>query len=272
MKNFPAKIQRILDEGYDFRFGHYINQGFNIALKNIGGYIGFFLVYFALSFASLLIPIIGTLALMVVYPALMIGTYHVAHLIANGNNNQFGDFFKGFDKFGPLFLTTLLTILLVIAAIIPGAVLLGVGMFGAFSNLGSSNLEGYGGGEEAFVSSLLGNGNLGLIIAGLLLYLLPAIYLSISFVWAPMLVWFHGLDPWPALMASRKITAKNWWITLIFFFVIGIISVAGAIALGVGILLTLPAMLCAQYAAFADITRLNEDPSEGDVIDHFVLG
>jgi len=86
-----------------------------------------------------------------------------------------------------------------------------------------------------------------------------------------MLVWFYEMEPWPAMEASRKIVSKQWFMVLLFLFAVGLIAMAGLILLGVGILYTLPAMICALYAAFADVSRLNEaSGGEADLIDHFV--
>ena len=49
----------------------------------------------------------------------------------------------------------------------------------------------------------------------------------------------------------------------------GLLASVGIILLLVGILVTYPIMLCSQYAAFADVTRLMEE-EESDIVDHLV--
>ncbi len=249
MSNFPAKIQQIIDENYEFRFGDYISRGFTLMGRNPGGFIGFFLIFIVISLVLAVIPILGTLISLVISPALSIGPYNVAGKVDRNESNEFGDFFKGFDRLWPLFLTSILTGLIVIAAALPGLIIM---FAGGFSLL-----------EQDEPSSLMW--------VGMLLMILPAIYLGVSYVFAPMFVWFYEMEPWPAMEASRKIVSKQWFMVLLFLFAVGLIAMAGLILLGVGILYTLPAMICALYAAFADVSRLNEaSGGEADLIDHFV--
>jgi hypothetical protein len=69
------------------------------------------------------------------------------------------------------------------------------------------------------------------------------------------------MEFWPALETSRRLIIKYFWWVLLFSFVQGFIIVAGLLLLCVGILATIPLAYIMSYAAFADITRLNEDPA-----------
>lgn len=254
MATFPDKIQRIIEEGYEFRFGDYISQGFSLVQRNLGGFIGFALLYFAIQMGGALIPIIGSLALFVISPALTIGPYHVSHKLDRDQPVEFADFFRGFDKLGNLFVTSLLTTLMIVAALIPGIVLMMAFGISAF----------VGGRFDA-------DANWGLFLVAILIIMLPIIYLGISYMWAPMFVWFYDLDAWSAMEASRRIIGKNWWLIFGFAIVCGLIAMLGVIMLLIGLLFTIPAIMCASYAAFADVTRLNEEEDqEADVIDHFI--
>lgn len=255
MSNIPAKIDRVLQEGYEFRFGDYISKGFDLVNKNLGGFIGYVLVYLLISMVVGLVPILGQIAGFIIGPALLAGFYHVANRVDRGEQTAFGDFFKGFDKLGNLFLTSLLTILIVFVTAIPG----GIVIFTSGLSLTSFMMD------EPEI-------NMSMIIVGALLMLIPLMYLTVSYLFAPMLVWFYDLRPWDALETSRKLVGKNLGIILGFVLVMGIIASLGILLLGVGLLYTIPAYLCATYAAFADITRLNEDDEAGsaDLIDHFV--
>ncbi|MBK8554816.1 MAG: hypothetical protein IPL65_03125 [Lewinellaceae bacterium] len=265
MANYPYKIQRIIDDGYQFNLGDYISKGFNLMMKNPGGFIGYFLLMMLIFIVLAVIPFLGALALMVIAPALMIGPFHVAAKIDRGEETQFSDFFRGFDKFGELFLANFLTGLIVIAAIIPGyALILGT----LFTTMGTFSGDPYADPSD-IANSMMGIFSSGLALVGLILVIIPAIYLSVSFVWAQMLVWFYDMRAWDAMMASRKLAGKQFWMVLVFGIVAGFIGGIGMLLLLVGILFTYPAMMCAQYAAFADVTQLNEDEPESDVLDHF---
>jgi hypothetical protein len=256
MPNLPSKIARVIENGYSFLFGSYISRGFEILNRNVGLFIGYFLVYILISVCMQVIPIIGPLAGLIIGPPLAAGIFIVANKVATGEYAQFNDFFKGFEKLGNLFLAGLLVGLIIFAAMIPGLIVAGTSFYGLI--IGNITPE------EIFTSSTFW--------LGILLMALPAMYLGISYVYAPMLVWFYNMDVWPAMEASRKIVAKNWFSHLGFLFVLGIISMAGFLLLGIGILYTVPAIKCALYAAFADITGLEEDDASAsdDMIDHFV--
>lgn len=256
MSNIPAKIDRVLQEGYEFRFGDYISKGFDLVNKNLGGFIGYGLVYLLISLFVAMIPVLGQIAGVIIGPALLAGFYHVANQVDRGNPTVFGDFFKGFDKLGNLFLTSLLTGLIVVVSAIPGLIVLFTSGFSITSLMMGEPAEE----------------NTSMIVVGVLLMLIPALYLGVSYLFAPMLVWFYDLKPWDALETSRKLIGKNWGIFFGFMLVMGIIASLGLLLLGVGLLYTMPAYLCANYAAFADVTRLNEGDEDrsADLIDHFV--
>lgn len=256
MSNISAKIDRILQEGYNFRFGDYISKGFELVNKNLGGFVGYAVTYLLISTVISFVPILGQIAGLVIGPALMAGFYHVAHRVDLGEMPAFNEFFKGFDKLGNLFLTSFLTALIIIGSAIPGIILL--------FTTGFSMTDIILGGSEDVNSTM--------IIVSVLLMLIPAMYLGVSYAFAPMFVWFYNLQPWNAMETSRKVVGKNWLSMFGFSLVVGLIAALGILLIGVGLLYTLPACMCAVYAAFADITGLLEaDETEGsDVIDHFV--
>jgi hypothetical protein len=86
-----------------------------------------------------------------------------------------------------------------------------------------------------------------------------------------MFVVFYKMSFWDAMEASRKVISKNWFMIFLFLFVTGLIAGAGIILLCVGILVTFPAYLCMNYAAFADVTQLGTQPEKGDDIEKHLV-
>jgi hypothetical protein len=256
MDNFPNKIRELIDNGYEFKLGDYISRGFALMQANLGGFIGYFLVYVLITMVLAFIPFVGSLASMVITPALTIGPYIVGNMMDNGRTPDFNAFFKGFERLGDLFLTYLLQVLVLVGAMMPGIIL-------AITTLGASFVENMDSGD-------FGDLNFGMAGISILLILIPVAYFAVSYAWSLPLVWFYNLKPWPALEASRKLIGKQWFMMLLFLFVSGLIAMSGLILLGVGLLFTAPAMSLAHYAAFADVTKLNEEETETDIIDHFV--
>ncbi|MDX2135104.1 MAG: hypothetical protein SFV52_09965 [Saprospiraceae bacterium] len=258
MNGIPAKLQKRIDEGYDFRFGDYIGRGFSLMQKEIGLFILGFILFLVLSGIASIVPILGGLiSAVVVTPMIIVGFYYTGHKVDRGEKLEVADFFKSFDRIGDLILTALLVFLVVFGALLPGLIL-----------AISSGVMAY------VVDGDLSSINTTLVFSGILLAAIPAIYFGVSYTWAYPLVWFYDLRPWQAMETSRKLIGKQWGIIFLFLLVVGILAGLGLVVLIVGILFTAPAMYLAQYAAFADVTGLLEDGVEGeeaaDIIDHFV--
>ncbi|MCB0517754.1 MAG: hypothetical protein H6577_05095 [Lewinellaceae bacterium] len=253
-----ARIEAIIQEGYDFKFGEYISRGFDLLQKNLGGFILYTLVYLAIVMVVQFIPFIGPVAVQFfISPALTVGFFLVAHKLDRGETAEFGDFFRGFDYIGQLALTSLVMTVIIIASIIPFFLAVaGSGLFEWYMDAMQMKTE---------------IGDLPQMPGWAFLLLLPAIYLGIAYYWAYMFVVFHNLTFWEALESSRKLITKHWFIIFAFLLVTGLIMLAGAILLCIGILASLPAGMCMIYAAFADVTRLNAEPSSGDDIERHLV-
>jgi hypothetical protein len=100
------------------------------------------------------------------------------------------------------------------------------------------------------------------LISGLLIFLaflaliLPGIYLSVGYIFAPFYIIFAHMDFWDAMESSRKLVHREWFSIFGFLIVLGLINVLGFLALGIG-LFTVPLSYCAMYAAFDDIVGVS---------------
>ena len=257
-----AKIERIIEEGYEFKFGDYISRGIEIVKKNWGGYIGFLLLFLLVTVVISLIPFIGTIAnSLFISPALTVGFYLVANKLWRNEDTEFGDFFKGFDDIGQLALTALVQTLILIAAMVPFL----------FMIRDSGLMEWY----MEFLNDPMGmQGTVPPVPEKWTYWLmLPAVYFGIAYSWSYKFVVFYKMQFWDAMECSRQLITKKWFVFLGFYIVVGLIASAGVIALCIGLLFTLPAVYCMIYAAFEDITQLNADSEDGnDLADHLVGG
>jgi hypothetical protein len=261
MQDAKAKIDRIINEGSEFKFGDYISRGFEIFQKNMGGFIGFAFLFFLISIVIGLIPILGSIAnSLFIGPALMAGGYLVAHKVDRGESTEFSDFFKGFDFTGQLALAALVTAILAIISLIP----FGIACWGWNEGI----IEWY---RDAQSNPTNPPGFPDLPPWWSFFLLLPVIYLSIAYSWTYLFIVLYRMDFWPAMEASRRLLTKHWLFYFLFAIVIGLIAAAGALLLCVGLLATFPAMLCMTYAAFADVTKLNEVPDAGNEIEQHLV-
>jgi capsular polysaccharide biosynthesis protein/predicted Ser/Thr protein kinase len=92
-----------------------------------------------------------------------------------------------------------------------------------------------------------------LTVLGVLCCILPGVYLFIAWWFTLPLVIDKRLDFWPAMRLSRKTISKYWGKFLEFFLVLGLVNLAGLMAVGVGVFVTVPVSLAALMYAYEDI-------------------
>jgi uncharacterized membrane protein len=95
--------------------------------------------------------------------------------------------------------------------------------------------------------------NVGLIAAGVLLALIPAVYLGVSWVFVLPLVMDKGLDFWSAMETSRRVVGRHWWWTLGLLIVAGLINLVGVLCCLVGVLFTMPVAFAVLLYAYEAI-------------------
>ncbi|MBI3187471.1 MAG: hypothetical protein HYZ31_06380, partial [Gammaproteobacteria bacterium] len=84
-----------------------------------------------------------------------------------------------------------------------------------------------------------------MVIIGLVLLIVPGIYLMVAYFMAMPLVVEKGLSPWQALEASRKAVSKHWFGFLGFYIVMILIMLVSMLPLGIGLFWTMPMFLIA---------------------------
>ncbi|MDF1576184.1 MAG: hypothetical protein P1P86_13430 [Bacteroidales bacterium] len=95
------------------------------------------------------------------------------------------------------------------------------------------------------------------VLLGLLLFILPGLYFLVSYAFSPLIVWFYHKDPSEAMRLSRQCISGNFGQILLLFLILAGINLLGMMALGVGLLLTIPFSFCVLYAAFDDIIGIS---------------
>ena len=101
-----------------------------------------------------------------------------------------------------------------------------------------------------------------LIGIGMVLLIIPGVYLLVGYLFASFLVVDRRLDFWAALELSRRTVQPIWFSMFAFVLLLMLINLAGVVALGIGLLVTVPVTACAITAAYADIFGLLSDYSE----------
>ena len=91
------------------------------------------------------------------------------------------------------------------------------------------------------------------VFIGLILLVLPGIYLMVAYAFAIPLMVEKNMGPWEALNTSRKIITHKWFNMLGFMIVASIVVLLGALALLVGLLWAVPLTTLATAFLYRDI-------------------
>lgn len=94
------------------------------------------------------------------------------------------------------------------------------------------------------------------IIIGTLLLIIPGVYLAVAYLFAAYLVIDRRQDFWPAMELSRRTVNPRWFGFFAFMLLLVLLNLAGAVLLGVGLLVTIPVSFCAVTVAYAEIFGL----------------
>ena len=95
-----------------------------------------------------------------------------------------------------------------------------------------------------------------LVSIGFMLLVIPGIYLAVGYIFTTFLIIDYRMDFWQAMEISRKIITKNWFAFFGFVFALFAINFLGVIALGVGLLVSIPVTACAAAIAYKEIVGL----------------
>lgn len=234
---------------YQADIGGCVSRGWESLKANFGLLLGGILLYglivFGIAIVSAIpfIGILGSIAQLILTGPLNGGLYWLGLNVVRKQPAEVSDIFAGFKRsFGNLILAHLVPALIAAACVIPGAIMLGIGIA---LTLAAKHGSGH-------VPPAIG---IGLACVGGLV-LLPGIcvmmYLSICWMFTIPLVVDKGISFWDAMKLSRAQVRKHWWSVFAFSLVVGLLGLSGILACGVGLIVT-------GILAFLAIVWLYED-------------
>ena len=225
-------LARIVTEGRSVNIGEIVGRAWQLVMDNVGVAVGGAAMLIIAGVLSA-VPCLGVIIGFFVSPVLAAGIYLLLLKLNRRQPAEFGDAFSAFSiAYLPLLLQTVVQAVLTMVAVAPGYVLIFVG------NAFAERSEGL---------SLL------VTLVGALLILPAAIYLGVSWVFSPILIVDKGLEFWPAMELSRKAVAGRFFSVFGLLFLCGLITLAGVLALCVGIFFALPMALGAIAIAYDDL-------------------
>jgi uncharacterized membrane protein len=95
-----------------------------------------------------------------------------------------------------------------------------------------------------------------LVGVGLILLLVPGIYLAVCYMFTTFLIIDYRMDFWQAMETSRRIISKHWFTFFGFFLILFAINFLGVLALGIGTFVTIPVSACATAIAYKELMGL----------------
>jgi GYF domain 2 len=122
--------------------------------------------------------------------------------------------------------------------------------------------DAFAGFSMAFLQLFLAGLVAGFLTAmGLLLCVLPGIYLGVAWVFTLPLVIDKKLDFWPAMELSRKVVSQHWWTILGLVLANFLVILAGLAVCCIGVYVALPVAFGALAYAYDDIFGRAASPS-----------
>jgi GYF domain 2 len=232
----------IFTRDYDLDIGACVGNAWALLKNNFGLVFGgvaiFLLIEIAVS-AMGQIPLLGiliSLANIIVTGPLVGGLFFFLLKNIRRQPTEIGEVFSGFRlAFGQLLLGYLVMAILMLLSALPGLGIMAAPVIVMFRH-----------GEPELGPMLLA-------LLGLIIALIPMIYLSVSWLFTLVLIIDRQMDFWPAMSASRRMVAKHWWLVFGLLVVCGLIKLAGFAACCVGLFFTLPIAYGAMMYAYESI-------------------
>jgi len=238
----PGLPADIFSRDYDLDIGGCVGNAWNLLKGNFGIIFGgvavFLLIQGGLSGLGQ-IPFVGlvfSLASVILAGPLTGGVYYFMLKGVRRQPMEIGDVFAGFRlAFGQLFLGYLVGAILAGLSALPGVAIMAIPIIAMIR-------------QNAAQAGLILVAVLGFIIA-----MVPAVYLSVSWIFSLPLIIDKQMGFWPAMSASWRMTGKHWWLVCGLLVVCGLIYFAGFLACCVGIFFALPIVLGAIMYAYESI-------------------
>ena len=240
--------EALLAREYRIDIGECLSRAWELFKANTGLIVGTTLVvglaalavYGGGTLVSMVIPFFNSLVQMVFIGPLSGGFLWFFLRQVRGERAELADAFAGFrSQFVQLMLCSIVQGLIQLVCFLPMGMVLGT--FGVLTIFGGGRAE----------PGALGAGLLGLLMFFGVVGLAASIYVYTLWIFALPLILDKGLAFWPAMQLSRRMVSKRWWMTFLFGIVAGLLMFAGALACGVGLVVTVP-LYYAMWACLYD--------------------
>lgn len=203
--------------------------------ENIFLYAGFTVLFGIAYFIVSLMPVLGRLLTGLCGFLYSVSIFSASHAFARNGQLEFNDFFAWAPRFGRLLVGNLLYIVILMFVFIPILII-------SVSMVGFAALKGMPEDPVSFFQTFGGT-----LIGIILVVLLIAVLLGVWFFAYFFLIQYTNLRYSECMRASWKIGRNN-FVQLFAFFLLSIgLSLMGAMALLIGLAVTMPLLVATQY-------------------------
>ena len=228
----------VRERDYQIDVGGLVGRAWELVKANLGICIGVVALVYVCLIAASVIPCVGTVLQLAVQGPLMGGLYWFFLKLIRREGATVNDAFAGFSRgYLQLFLAALVPSLLAGLCMLPGFAMI---FAGAAMKM-----------------------NISPIIIGIAFFigLIPAVYISVCWVFTIPLVMDKQIGFWEAMELSRKVVTLRWGNYFVLLLVCGLITFVGLLALCVGILVAAPVAIAALAYAYDEIFGHGSKPS-----------
>lgn len=221
----------------------WIGGGWELFKKDPGVLVLLTVVYFAVGMAAQLVPLFGSLFMMLTGQVWIAGLVIASDKLARDEAIGVGDLFAGFShpRLGRLIGLSVLGLALGIGMVLVLAVPV---IFTVGSALLTSSPD-----PAAIMSQMTLTG----ILVTLLLFVVLVFFLIAYLMYAPALLTLHDIGVFDACTLSLRGVLRNWASLTVFGLVIGALMLATIFTLFLGMLVVWPMMMIALYLSYRGI-------------------
>lgn len=234
-QELEGKVKESIEGGYEFKLKQYLEEGWDLTKKTLPTFLVLLLLFIGVSLViGLLLFAVGSASFegieywfidnlllvaivgylaTIVFSPLNVGAYLIIYAEDTGKGEGIGSFFKGYKDFAQIALFSMVTGLPVLL------LNLAVGFLG--------------------VPEFMGN--------------IATLFISVFFIFSLKLIAIKKYSFLNALKASAVLAGPKSLHIILLFIVIILINILGALALILGLLVTIPYSSCIIYAFFKDV-------------------
>ena len=241
---FSAGINpELFEQDYDLDIGGCVSKGWGLLQKNLGLLVGATVVYVAiqivlgvLGYIPFIGLIISLLSLFVAAP-LMGGLFYITLQAIRSQPASVDDVFEGFRRvFIQLCLGYIVPVIFTALCFIPIGIVAAILLAPTLANKQPP--------EIGAIFTVIGTG---------LVCLIPAMILSVNWMFTLPLVVDKGLDFWTAMKTSWKKVTQHWWQIFGLLLLVGLINLGGLLFCCVGLIFSMPLGIAATMYAYETI-------------------